>query len=46
MDKAKLDLPQGALDALILKIVALEPTHGYAVAQRMQQIHSIWQLVM
>lgn len=34
----KLDLPQGTLDILILKIVALGPMHGYAIAQRLQQI--------
>jgi Transcriptional regulator PadR-like family/MacB-like periplasmic core domain len=32
------DLPQGTLDLLILKIVALGPLHGYAIAQRLQQI--------
>jgi transcriptional regulator len=31
-------LPQGTLDMLILKIVALGPIHGYAIAQRLQQI--------
>lgn len=36
--KLKSDLPQGTLDLLILKIVALGPVHGYAVAQRLQQI--------
>ncbi|HZQ52060.1 MAG TPA: PadR family transcriptional regulator [Bryobacteraceae bacterium] len=34
----KSDLPQGTLDLLILKIVALAPVHGYAIAQRLQQI--------
>ena len=32
------DLPQGTLDMLILKIVAGAPIHGYAIAQRIQQI--------
>ena len=32
------DLPQGTLDLLILKIVALGPVHGYAIAQRLQQV--------
>ena len=32
------DLLQGTLDVLILKIIALGPIHGYAVAQRLQQI--------
>ena len=34
----KSDLPQGTLDMLILQVVALEPIHGYAIAQRMRQI--------
>ena len=29
---------KGTLDMLILKIVALEETHGYAIAQRLQQL--------
>jgi PadR family transcriptional regulator PadR len=32
------DLPQGTLDLLILKIVALGPVHGYAIAQRLEQV--------
>ncbi len=32
------DLPQGTLDLLLLKVLAREPLHGYAVAQRLQQI--------
>lgn len=35
---AKADLPQGTLDLLILKIIALGPVHGYAIAQRLQQV--------
>jgi transcriptional regulator len=38
MDKPKTDLPQGTLDMLILKVVALEPIHGYGIAMRLQQI--------
>jgi PadR family transcriptional regulator PadR len=34
----KSDLPQGTLDLLILKIVALGAVHGYAIAQRLQQV--------
>jgi PadR family transcriptional regulator, regulatory protein PadR len=34
----KFDLPQGTLDLLIMRIVALGPIHGYAIAQRIQQI--------
>jgi PadR family transcriptional regulator PadR len=32
------DLVQGTLDLLILKILALQPMHGWAVAQRIRQI--------
>ena len=32
------DLVQGTLDLLILKIVALEPMHGWAISQRLKQI--------
>ena len=34
----KFDLPQGTLDLLIMRIVALGPIHGYAIAQRIQQM--------
>ena len=37
-DTSKSDLLQGTLDVLILKVVALGPTHGYAIAQRLQQM--------
>ncbi len=33
-----LDLLQGTLDMLILKVLATEPLHGYAIAQRIGQI--------
>src|SRR5205807_3519059 len=29
---------QGTLDLLILKVVALGPVHGYAIAQRLEQV--------
>ena len=32
------DLVQGTLDLLILKIVSLEPMHGWAIAKRIQQV--------
>jgi len=32
------DLVQGTLDMLILKTLALEPLHGYGIAQRIEQI--------
>src|SRR5688500_6283145 len=38
MTSPKSDLPQGTLDLLVLKVVALGPQHGYAIAQRLQQI--------
>jgi transcriptional regulator len=34
------DLVQGTLDLLILKILALEPHHGFAVSQRLKQVSS------
>ena len=38
MSSGKSDLLQGTLDLLILQIAALGPVHGYAIAQRLQQI--------
>ena len=38
MTTPKSDLPQGTLDLLILKTVALAPLHGYGIAQRLQQL--------
>jgi transcriptional regulator len=32
------DLVQGTLDLLILKTIALEPKHGWAIGKRIQQI--------
>jgi len=32
------DVLQGTLDLLILRTIALEPMHGWAIAQRIQQI--------
>ena len=40
MRSPKSDIPQGTLDLLILKVAALAPLHGYAIAQRLQQISS------
>jgi len=34
----RFDLPQGTLDLLIMRVVSLGPIHGYAIAQRIQQI--------
>jgi PadR family transcriptional regulator PadR len=38
MTKQKTDLLQGTLDLLVLKTLALGPTHGWDIAQRIQQI--------
>jgi transcriptional regulator len=35
-----IDLVQGTLDLLILKTIALEPKHGWAIAKRIQQVTS------
>ena len=32
------DLVQGTLDLLLLKILALEPLHGFAISQRLRQV--------
>src|SRR3979409_2769089 len=38
MASEKLNLPQGTHALLILKTVALEPQHGWAISERVQQI--------
>jgi transcriptional regulator len=40
MAKERIALPQGTLDLLILKTLALEPQHGWAISERIQQISS------
>jgi transcriptional regulator len=40
MDSERLELPQGTLDLLILKTLALEPQHGWAISERLHQISS------
>ena len=37
MGKPRSDLLQGTLDMLVLKVLALEPMHGWGIAQRIQQ---------
>ena len=32
------DLVQGTLDLLVLKILALQPLHGWALSQRLKQV--------
>src|SRR5215470_18194324 len=36
----RLDLPQGTLDLLILRTLALRPLHGWAISERIAQISS------
>lgn len=38
MPSSRFPIPQGTLDMLILRLLALEPAHGYAIAQRLLQI--------
>jgi PadR family transcriptional regulator, regulatory protein PadR len=38
MTENRLELPQGTLDLMILKAAALEPMHGWAISERLQQI--------
>jgi len=38
MTDKRIDLPQGTLDLLILKTLALEPQHGWAISDRIEQI--------
>jgi transcriptional regulator len=38
MSEERLELPQGTLDLLILKTLALESHHGWAISERLQQI--------
>jgi PadR family transcriptional regulator, regulatory protein PadR len=37
---ARIDLPQGTLDLLILRTLALGPQHGWAISERVQQMSS------
>jgi PadR family transcriptional regulator len=40
MPVERIELPQGTLDLLILRTLALEPQHGWAISERIQQISS------
>ena len=40
MSDPRIELPQGTLDLLILKTVALGPQHGWAISERVQQMSS------
>ena len=37
-ESARVELPQGTLDLLILKAIALGPQHGWAISERIHQI--------
>jgi transcriptional regulator len=38
MPSSRFPIPQGTLDMLILRILALEPAHGYGIARRLQEV--------
>jgi PadR family transcriptional regulator, regulatory protein PadR len=38
MPTSRFPVPQGTLDMLILRILSVEPAHGYGIAQRLEQI--------
>jgi PadR family transcriptional regulator PadR len=38
MAEERIELPQGTLDLLILKALALESMHGWAISERLQQV--------
>src|SRR3982074_1003048 len=40
MADPRIELPQGTLDLLILKTIALGPQHGWAISERVQQMSS------
>lgn len=40
MSENRVELPQGTLDLLILKTLAGDPKHGWAIAERLHQISS------
>ena len=40
MTDQRIDLPQGTLDLLILRTLALGPQHGWAISERVQQVSS------
>jgi PadR family transcriptional regulator, regulatory protein PadR len=40
MGESTLAMPQGTLDLLILKTLATEPQHGWAISQRIQLVSS------
>jgi PadR family transcriptional regulator PadR len=40
MPAQRIDLPQGTLDLLVLRTLALEPQHGWGISERVKQVSS------
>jgi PadR family transcriptional regulator, regulatory protein PadR len=40
MSVERIDLPQGTLDLLVLRTLALGPQHGWGISERVQQMSS------
>lgn len=40
MPEPRIDLPQGTLDLLILRTLALGPNHGWGISERIHQVSS------
>jgi len=40
LGEERIDLPQGTLDLLILRTLAVGPQHGWAISERVQQVSS------
>jgi transcriptional regulator len=38
MDEQRIDLPQGTVDLLILRILSLGSQHGWGISERVQQV--------
>lgn len=38
MASSRFPIPQGTLDMLVLRILSLEPAHGYGIARRIEEI--------
>ena len=38
MSTERLELPQGTLDLLMLKVLSLHPMHGWAISERLSQV--------
>ena len=38
MSTERLELPQGTLDLIMLKVLSLHPMHGWAISERLRQV--------